>query len=183
MIDWSVGESSNIRLPAHGIPAPSLEREVDDLRSFLETIYGTVIVTAMEMARLLYGGPYYGSYRYSRESTVNLVRGARWDVLPYAKPQAEPGEARTSQEPVQPEEARMVAICVPPWDLSGLDLQDFAAQRTVSIRRTTRIHPTDHLATVRCWRTGPYSRRNEDLEGPYSVDDREWKSLDADVPC
>ena len=110
------------------------------MRSYLGAIYQSVIVTAMEMARLIYGGPYQGSYRYSRESTVNLVRGARWDVLPYAKPQAEPGEARTSQEPVQPEEARMVAICVPPWDLSGLDLQDFATQRTVSTGQTSWIN-------------------------------------------
>jgi hypothetical protein len=129
MIDWKEGESSNIRLPAHGIPAPAQEKDVDDLRSFRGAIYNSVIVTAMEMARLLYGGPYEGSYRYSRESTVNLVRGARWDVLPYARTES----AAKSREPEKRREPRMVIICIPPWDLSRLDLQDFATQRTVSM--------------------------------------------------
>jgi len=144
-IDWRMEESSNVRLPAHEVPGQPQDREVDDMRSFLGAIYQSIIVTAMEMARLIYGGPYQGSYRYSRESTVNLVRGARWDVLPYAKTEDEPSETQTSQGPERPKEPKMVAICIPPWNLSELDLQDFATQRTVSTRRTTRIHPTnDH---------------------------------------
>lgn len=141
MIDWKDGESSNIRLPAHGIPGPKQERDVDDLRSFLRAIYDSVIVTAMEMARLIYGSPYKESYRYSRESTVNLVRGARWDVLPYAQtePATKPNDTQTSQEPKNPKEPKMVAICIPPWNLSRLDLQDFATQRTVSTQQTVWI--------------------------------------------
>ena len=143
-IDWRMGESSNVRLPAHEVLGQPQDRDVDDMRSFLGATYQSIVVTAMEMARLIYGGPYQGSYRYSRESTVNLVRGARWDVLPYAKTKDEPDENQVSQEPKQPVEPKMVVICIPPWDLSRLDLQDFAAQRTVSIRRTTRIHPTNY---------------------------------------
>jgi hypothetical protein len=126
MIDWKAAESRNIRLSAHRVPGSIQERNVDDLRSFRRAIYDSIIVTAMEMARLLYGGPYKGSYRYSRESTVNLIRGARWDILPYTKTEA-PAEPDGVQNP------KMVAICIPPWDLSELDLQDFATQRTVSM--------------------------------------------------
>jgi len=153
-IDWRMGESSNIRLPAHEVPGQPQGRDVDDTRSFLGAIYQSIIVTAMEMARLIYGGPYQGSYRYSRESTVNLVRGARWDVLPYAKTEAGPDGTHTSQDPKQPEESRMVAICIPPWDLSRLDLQDFATQRTVSTGQTTWIHSAnDHgySSTLDSW--------------------------------
>ena len=135
-----MGESSNIRLPAHEVMGQPQVREVDDMRSFLGAIYQSIIVTAMEMARLIYGGPYRGSYRYSRESTVNLVRGARWDVLPYAKTEAEPDGAQISQESKEPGEPKMVVICIPPWALSRLDLQDFATPRTVSTGQTTCIH-------------------------------------------
>ena len=124
------------------------------MRSFLGAIYQSIIVTAMEMARLIYGGPYRGSYRYSRESTVNLVRGARWDVLPYAKPEAEPDGTQMSQEPKEPEEPRMVAICIPPWNLSSLDLQDFASPRTVSTGQTTWIHSANdrgHSSMLENW--------------------------------
>ena len=131
MIDWKTEESRNVRLPAHGIPGPNQEQEVDDLRSFRQAIYGSVIVTAMEMARLLYGGPYHGSYRYSRDSAVNLVRGARWDVLPYYRT----GSTTTPHDTqVSSKESKMVVICIPPWDLSGLDLQEFATHGTVSMR-------------------------------------------------
>ena len=135
MIDWKAGESSNIRLPADGVPRPIEEQNVDDLRSFRKAIYGSVIVTAMEMARLLYGGPYMGSYRYSRESTVNVVRGAHWDILPYARiePATKPNGIQTPHESDEPKGSKMVVICIPPWDLSRLDLEDFATQRTVSM--------------------------------------------------
>jgi len=135
MIDWKTGESRNIRLPAHGIPGPSQEQEVDDLRSFRQAIYGSIIVTAMEMARLLYGGPYHESYRYSRDSAVNLARGARWDVLPYDRTSSvtTPHGTQVSCEPKGSEGPKMVVICIPPWDLSGLDLQEFATHRTVSM--------------------------------------------------
>lgn len=134
MINWENKESSNIRLPAYGIPGQTQERNVDDLRSFLKATYESVIVTSMEMARLIYGSPYEESYRYSRDSTVNLVRGARWDVLPYAKtkPATTPNG---THEPEKSQDPTMVVICIPPWDLSVLDLQDFATQRTVSVWR------------------------------------------------
>ena len=138
-IDWKIEESNNIRLPAREVPGPAQDREVDDLRSFLRAVYESVIVTAMEMARLIHGSPYQESYRYSRESTVNLVRGARWDVLPYTKTRPETG-TQVSQEPEHPEKSKMVVISIPPWDLSRLDLEEFATQRTVSTERTTRIH-------------------------------------------
>ena len=135
MIDWRSLESNNIRLPAHGIPGPSLEQEVDDLRSFRKAIYGSIIVTAMEMARLLYGGPYNGSYRYSRDSTVNLIRGPRWEVFTYARTESttSPYGTRGSCEPEDPKDHRMIVICIPPWDFSRLDLQDFSTQWTVSM--------------------------------------------------
>lgn len=143
MIDWKAEESNNIRLPAYGVPKPIQDRDVDDLRSFRNAIYGSIIVTAMEMARLLYVEPYKGSYRYSRESRVNLVDGARWDVFPYAKTEsaAEPTASGTqmSHEPEMSKDPKMVVICIPPWDLSRLDLQDFAAQRTVSTWRAAQI--------------------------------------------
>ena len=128
---------------------------MDDLRSFLGATYQSVIVTAMEMARLIYGGPYQGSYRYSRDSTVNLVRGARWDVLPYTKTGAGaetgPGGAQ------EPHEPKMIVVCVPPWDLSKPDLQDFATPRTVSTDEQPGYAPLTVMITARCWRIGPYS--------------------------
>lgn len=129
MIDWNEAESKNIRLPADGIHNQPQEQAVDDLRTFFGVVYGSIIVTAMEMARLIYGGPYNGSYRYSRESTINVVRGACWNVLPYARtePVTKPDGTQVSQEP------KMVAICIPPWNLSKLDLQDFATQGTVGV--------------------------------------------------
>jgi hypothetical protein len=146
MIDWNKGESGNIRLPAHGIRDPIQERDVDDLRSFRRAIYDPLIVTAMEMSRLLYGSPYQESFRYSRESTVNLVRGARWDVLPYAQTECapKPDGTQMSRGPEQPKEPKMVVICIPPWDLSPLDLQDFGSQRTVSIWYAIQIHLTNN---------------------------------------
>lgn len=101
------------------------------MRTFLAAIYDSVIVTAMEMARLIYGGPYQGSYRYSRGSTVNLIRGARWDVLPYSK--TEPGLESEDTEHEKPEGPKMVVICIPPWELSKLDFQEFTTRRTVSV--------------------------------------------------
>jgi len=135
MIDWKAGESRNIRLPAHGIPGP-IQEQVDDLWSFRKAIYRSVIVTAMEMARLLYGGPYHGSYRYSRDSAVNLVRGARWDILPYNRTESAttPHGTQVSCESKGSEGPSMVVICIPPWDLSKFDLQEFADRKTVSMR-------------------------------------------------
>jgi len=137
MIDWKANESRNIRftLRADGIPYSIQERDVDDLRSFRAAIYESLVVTAMEMARLLYGGPYQGSYRYSRESMENLVRDARWDVFSYVRTGSttRPNDTRTSHEPEEPKHPRMVVICVPPWHLAGPDLEDFAALRTVSM--------------------------------------------------
>ena len=146
MIDWKEAESRNIRLPAHKISGSTQERDVDDLRSFFGAIYSSVIVTAMEMARLLYGGAYEGSYRYSRESTVNLVRGACWNVLPYAQtePVAKLDGARIPQEPGKTKGPKMVTICIPPWNLSRLDLQEFATQATVSVRWTVRAHSANN---------------------------------------
>lgn len=127
MIDWNAPESRNIRLSAHGIRDHTQGRDVDDLRSFREAIFGSIIVTAMEMARLLGGEKYQESYRYSRDSAVNHMRGARWDVLPYAK-------TKTSTNPDGNQTPKMVVICIPPWDLSKLDLEEFTTQRTVSMR-------------------------------------------------
>ena len=150
IIDWKNVESANIRLPANGVSGREQDKGVDDLRSFLGATYQSVIVTAMEMARLIYGGPYKGSYMYSRESVVNMVRGARWDVLPYAK------DAVGSDGP--PEKPKMVVICVPPWDLSRVDLQDFAARRTVSIDQQPGHASLTTMLPARCRRTRPYSR-------------------------
>jgi hypothetical protein len=132
MIHWREGESRNIRLPDDGTTNPSKGTEVDDLRSFRTAIYESIIVTAMEMARLLCGFPYDGSYRYSRLSTVNLVRGARWDIFPYSgiEHTASPYGTEVSSKS---ERTRMVVICIPPWDLSILDLQEFATQMNVSM--------------------------------------------------
>jgi hypothetical protein len=128
MIDWKAVESRNIRLPCYDVLNAMQERDVDDLRSFRRAIYNSIVVTAMELARLLYGDPYRESYRYSKDSTVNLMRGARWDVLPYAKTEASTGKS-SAQKP----KPKMVIICIPPWDISKLDLQDFTTRRTVSI--------------------------------------------------
>ncbi|KAF9788043.1 hypothetical protein BJ322DRAFT_601391 [Thelephora terrestris] len=75
----------------------------------------------MELARLLHGDPYRESYRYSQNSTLNLMRGAQ--VLPYAKTEAWAVKS-SAQKP------KMVIICIPPWDISKLDLQDFTTRRT-----------------------------------------------------
>jgi hypothetical protein len=126
MIDLKAAESKHIKLPCSEVLLAIQERAVDDLRSFRHTIYNSIIVTAMELARLLYGDPYRESYRYSQNSTLNLMRGARWKVLPYAKTEAWTGKS-SAQKP------KMVIICIPPWDISKLDLQDFTTRRTVSI--------------------------------------------------
>ena len=142
-IDWEAAESRNVRLPVPMILNPIQERDVDDLRSFREAVYNSVIVTAMEMARLVYGDQYQESYKYSRKSTVNLMRGARWDVLPYAKIGIPPGQGGNTQE------SRMVVICIPPWDLSKPDLQDFTTQRTVSIRHVNHMCYANNRGLVR----------------------------------
>jgi len=155
MIDWEASESGNIRLLAHGTQDVIRERasiqkqDVDDLRSFRRAIYESIMVTAMEMARLLYGGSYEDSYRYSRESTVNLVRGARWDVFPFARTGSatKSGSSQTSQLPEKHKEPKMVMICVPPWDLSEPDLQDFATQRTVSMPREVQTHSANYSSS------------------------------------
>lgn len=100
------------------------------MRSFRKAIYESIIVTAMEMARLLCGGPYHDSYRYTRDSVVNLVRGARWDVFPYTKIGASAGSVDTQK-------SKMVVICIPPWELSKLDFQEFSVQMTVSTGQAT----------------------------------------------
>ncbi|KAF9653716.1 hypothetical protein BDM02DRAFT_1659186 [Thelephora ganbajun] len=160
MIDRKAAESSNIRLPVHGVPGPIQERDVDDLRSFRKAIYESVIVTAMEMARLLYGSPYEMSYRYSRDSTVNLVRNARWDVLPYAQtePVTKPNGIQISHKSDKPNDPKMVVICVPPWDLSRLDLQDFATRKSVSAWRVAQHTLLITLIIVHCCGIGPDSR-------------------------
>ena len=142
MIDWNAPESRNIRLTAHGhgIRDPIQEQGVGDLRTFRETTFGSIIVTAMEMARLLTGDKYQESYRYSRDSEVNQMRGARWDVLPYAKTMA-------STRPDGTQMPKMVVICIPPWGLSKLDLKDFATQRTVSMLRE-HMHTSDMLTKI-----------------------------------
>ena len=90
----------------------------------------------MEMARILYDIPYDRSYRYSRDSRVNWVRGACWDVLPYARTESAttPHGTQVSRKPEEPKGPGMAVICIPPWELSRLDLQDFATQGTVSMR-------------------------------------------------
>lgn len=149
MINWKAKESRNIRLPADGISGSTQERDVDDLRSFRVATYESVIVTAMEMARLLYGAPYEGSYRYSRNSAVNLVRDAHWDVLPYAQTGSttRPNGTQMSREPEGPVNPRMVVICIPTWDLGRPDLEDFAALRTISMRRPAQISSANNYGS------------------------------------
>ena len=109
---------------------------MDDLRSFREAIHDPIVVYATEMARLLCNDPYEESYRYSRDSGVNIVRGAHWDVFLYTNTRDSVGARGVKK-------AKMAIICVPPWDLSKLDLHDFAVPRTVSEEQMVQMYPAN----------------------------------------